>query len=47
MNVLLILALVALLAGVVVALSQKAWPVALLCAGLILAALADAGLIVG
>ncbi|MEV5502142.1 hypothetical protein AB0M50_42760 [Nonomuraea fuscirosea] len=47
MNVPLVLAVVALFAGVVVALSQKAWPVALLCAALILAALSDAGVIVG
>ncbi|MEU8244768.1 hypothetical protein [Nonomuraea sp. NPDC048916] len=47
MTALLAMALIALLAGVIVALSQKAWPVALLCAGLGLAVLADAGLIAG
>ncbi|MGW0804667.1 hypothetical protein [Nonomuraea sp. NPDC002799] len=47
MDVLLILALVALLAGVLIALTQRVWPVALLCVGLIMAALADAGFIIG
>jgi hypothetical protein len=47
MDILPILSAVALLAGAGIALTQKAWPVALLCAGLALAALADASLIVG
>ncbi|MEU4514926.1 hypothetical protein AB0G05_35960 [Nonomuraea wenchangensis] len=47
MDPLSILALVALLAGILVALSQKVWPVALLCTGLFLAVLSDAGIIVG
>ncbi|MER7619076.1 hypothetical protein ACI2LC_34990 [Nonomuraea wenchangensis] len=42
-----ILALVALFAGILVALSQKVWPVALLCSGLFLAVLSDAGIIAG
>jgi hypothetical protein len=45
MHALDILAIVALLAGIVLALSQKVWPVALLCLGLFLAVLADAGVI--
>ncbi|MFF0864175.1 hypothetical protein ACFYUV_20620 [Nonomuraea sp. NPDC003560] len=45
MNILIILALVALLAGAIIALTQKAWPIALLCTGIFLAVLADAGLI--
>lgn len=45
MNILIILALVALLAGAIIALTQKAWPIALLCAGIFLAVLADTGLI--
>ena len=47
MDVLLSLSVIALLAGVGIALTQRAWPVALLCAGLALAALADAQVIVG
>ncbi|MFI9589928.1 hypothetical protein [Nonomuraea sp. NPDC052265] len=46
MDALTILALLALLAGILVALTQKVWPIALLCGGLFLAVLADAGLIV-
>ncbi|MCK2215728.1 hypothetical protein MF672_018300 [Actinomadura sp. ATCC 31491] len=46
MDVLTLLAVVALLAGVLVALTQKVWPVALLCLGLLFSVLADAGLIV-
>ncbi|MGN9842784.1 hypothetical protein ACTMTI_32150 [Nonomuraea sp. H19] len=45
MNILIILALVALLAGAVLAATQKVWPIALLCLGLFLAVLADAGVI--
>ncbi|MEV0820611.1 hypothetical protein ACWDA3_04020 [Nonomuraea rubra] len=45
MHALDILAIAALLAGIVVALTQKVWPVALLCLGLLLAVLADAGVI--
>ncbi len=40
------LALAALLVGMVIALTQKVWPVALLCLGLLLSVLAEAGLIV-
>ncbi|MED7924012.1 hypothetical protein SMD20_07210 [Nonomuraea sp. LP-02] len=47
MDPLSIVALVALLAGILVALSQKVWPVALLCTGLFLAVLSDAGIIGG
>ncbi|WP_336207222.1 hypothetical protein [Nonomuraea sp. LPB2021202275-12-8] len=47
MDVLLIVTLVVLLAGVLLALTQKVWPVALLCGGMFMAVLADAGLIVG
>ncbi|GGO73495.1 hypothetical protein GCM10012289_44020 [Nonomuraea cavernae] len=47
MTPLLVAAVVALLAGVTVALSQKAWPVAWLCTGLGLALLSDAGVIPG
>ncbi|MCA2222528.1 hypothetical protein [Nonomuraea aurantiaca] len=46
MDILLILSVVALLAGLGIALTQRAWPVALLCVGLVLAALSDAHLIV-
>ncbi|MFC4123020.1 hypothetical protein [Nonomuraea zeae] len=46
MDVILILALIALLAGMVIALTQRVWPVALLCGGIFMAVLADAGLIV-
>ncbi|MER6942505.1 hypothetical protein ABT294_00655 [Nonomuraea sp. NPDC000554] len=45
MNVLLILALAALLASLILAATQKAWPIALLSAGLFLAVLNDAGII--
>ncbi|AQZ64640.1 unnamed protein product [[Actinomadura] parvosata subsp. kistnae] len=45
MHALDILALVALFAGLVLALTQKVWPVALLCLGLFLAVLADGGVI--
>jgi hypothetical protein len=44
-DVLLLLALVAFLAGAVVAGIQKSWPIVLLCAGLFLATLAETGLI--
>lgn len=40
------LALVALLVGMAVALTQRVWPVALLCLGLFMALLAEAGVIV-
>ncbi|MEU5862755.1 MULTISPECIES: hypothetical protein [unclassified Nonomuraea] len=46
MDALTILALLALLAGILVALTQKVWPIALLCGGLFLSVLADAGLII-
>lgn len=45
MDILLVLALVAFLAGAVVAGIQKAWPVVLLCTGLFLLTLAQTGLI--
>ncbi|MFB4280836.1 hypothetical protein ACBJ59_36490 [Nonomuraea sp. MTCD27] len=45
MDILTILALVALLAGAVIAATQKVWPITLLCLGLFLAVLADAGVI--
>jgi hypothetical protein len=45
MNVLLLLALVAFLAGAVVAGIQRAWPLVLLCVGLFLVTLAETGLI--
>ena len=45
MNVLHIVALAALALGILVALTQKVWPVALLCGGLFMAVLADAGVI--
>jgi len=41
-----LLALLALAAGILLALTQKVWPAALLCSGLFMAVLADAGLIV-
>jgi hypothetical protein len=44
-NALSFLALAALLAGMVIALSQKVWPVALLCLALALALLAEAGVV--
>lgn len=47
MDVLLLLALVCLLAGAVVAGTQKAWPITLLCLGLAFAVLAETGLIGG
>jgi len=47
MDVLTIVVLVVLLAGLVIALTQKVWPVALLCGGIFMAVLADAGVIVG
>ncbi|GAA3590848.1 hypothetical protein GCM10022419_086960 [Nonomuraea rosea] len=47
MDVIRILALVALLAGLVIALTQRVWPVALLCGGVFMAVLADAGVIIG
>jgi hypothetical protein len=47
MDILTILALVALLAGAVIAATQKVWPITLLCLGLFLAVLADSGLIPG
>ncbi|WP_219470530.1 hypothetical protein [Nonomuraea rhizosphaerae] len=46
MSTLTILVVVALLAAVLIALTQRTWPVALLCIGLLMATLADAGLIV-
>ncbi|WP_157549877.1 hypothetical protein [Nonomuraea candida] len=46
MDALSFLALAALLVGMVIALTQKVWPVALLCLGLLLSVLAEAGLIV-
>ncbi|MER7363588.1 hypothetical protein [Nonomuraea wenchangensis] len=45
MDVLLLLALVAFLAAAVVAGIQKSWVLVLVCAGLFLMVLADAGLI--
>lgn len=45
MDILLLLALVAFLAGAVVAGIQKAWPIVLVCAGLFFLALAQTGLI--
>ncbi|MEV0385544.1 hypothetical protein [Nonomuraea sp. NPDC050643] len=47
MDALTILALIALLAGILIAITQKAWPVALLCFSLYFSVLADAGLIKG
>ncbi|MEU1719872.1 hypothetical protein AB0C33_06735 [Nonomuraea sp. NPDC048881] len=46
MDALTIVALLALLAGILVALTQRVWPIALLCGGLFMSVLADAGLIV-
>lgn len=45
MDILALLALAAFLASAVVAAIQKAWPLALLAAGLFLAGLADEGLL--
>lgn len=45
MDILLLLALVAFLAGAVVVGIQKAWPTVLLCVGLFLLTLAQTGLI--
>ena len=45
MDILLLLALVAFLAGAVVAGIQKSWVMVLVCAGLFLLALAETGLI--
>lgn len=47
MDVLLLLALVAILSGGVVAAIQKAWPLALLCLGLALTVIAETGLLGG
>ncbi|WP_171074303.1 hypothetical protein [Nonomuraea basaltis] len=47
MDIVTILALIALLAGAVLAATQKVWPVSLLCLGLFLAVLAEAGIIAG
>jgi hypothetical protein len=45
MDAITLLALVALTAGILVAATQKVWPVVLLCGGLFMAVLASAGLI--
>ncbi|MEW9550520.1 hypothetical protein [Nonomuraea sp. NPDC050783] len=47
MDAVTLIAVAALLAGILIALTQKVWPVALLCFGLLFSVLADAGLIVG
>lgn len=45
MNAVHIAALAALTLGTLIALTQKAWPVAVLCGGLFMAVLTDAGAI--
>lgn len=45
MDALTFLSVAALLVGTLIALTQRVWPVALLCGGLIMAVLSDAGLI--
>jgi len=46
MDALAIVALVVLALGLLIALTQRAWPSAVLCGGLFMAVLSDAGLIV-